>query len=268
MKIPSRAAVRTGWVIVFLVIAAVLIALGTSPAGAVPVAGHRGATGVPGVPEESQGALRYADRYGARWAEGDVEFTADDYAVMIHDKTLDRTTDCTGRIAEKTFAQLRQCAPASRVPQLLFWLRDAKRLGLSVNVEIRNGITAHQMAVFARTIRAEAPTAVVVASWYPGPLQMATAALGDRVRVAPIIGPTGSPFGYSVAEHAKRFDLILADYRWMIVARMHWYANAGVAVWLWTASTSAGITRCRALANAEPATSVVIADDVRRVNHG
>lgn len=268
MRIPSRAAVRAGWVIVFLVIAAVLVALGTIQAGAVTVAGHRGATGVPGVLEESQGALRYAQRYGATIAEGDVEFTKNGYAVMLHDKTLDRTTDCTGRVADKTFAELRTCAPASVVPQLLFWLREAKSLGLSVNVEIRNGITAHQMEVVRRTIVAEAPDDVVVASWYPEPLEMAKAALGDRVRVAPIIGPTGSPFGYKVAEHAAQFDLILADYRWMIVDRMHWYADAGVAVWLWTANTDAAITRCKALANAEPTTSAIIADDVRKVHHG
>jgi hypothetical protein len=106
---------------------------------------------------------------------------------------------------------------------------------------------------------------VIVASWYPEPLELAKAALGDRVKVAPIIGPTGSPFGYSVAEHAAQFDVILADYRWMIVDRMHWYADAGVAVHLWTASTPEAITRIKALAGAEPATSVIIADDVRKV---
>lgn len=230
------------------------------------VAGHRGATGVAGYPEESLKATGYARTYGADWVEGDVEFTADDYAVMLHDKTLDRVSGCTGPVAAKTFAQLRQCAPSTEVPQLLFWLREAKRLGLGVNVEIRNGITDHQMEVFARTIRAEAPDQVIVASWYPEPLEMAKDALGDRVLVAPIIAPSGSPFGYSIAEHkAAGFKVILADFRWMIVSRMHWYADAGIAVWLWTAKTPEDITRCKGLAGAEPATSVIIADDVKKV---
>jgi glycerophosphoryl diester phosphodiesterase len=241
-------------------------ALSTQPAVAAPqVAGHRGATGVVGHPEESLKAIGYAATYGATWVEGDVKFTADNYAVMLHDKTLDRTTDCTGPVSAVTMAQLRECAPHTVVPQLLFWLRETKRLGLSVNIEIPNPITAHQIEVVRRTIVTEAPDEVIVASWYPEPLEMAKAALGDRVKVAPIIGPTGSPFGYSVAEHAAQFDVILADYRWMIVDRMHWYADAGVAVHLWTASTPESITRTKALAGAEPATSVIIADDVRKV---
>lgn len=229
------------------------------------VAGHRGATGVAGYPEQSLKAMGYAATYGAAIVEGDVEFTSDDYAVMIHDKTLDRTTDCTGKVADKTFAEIRECAPHTVVPQLLFWLREAKRLGLTANVEIRNGITAHQVEVFARTINQEAPDETVVASWYPQPLADAKAALGTRVKYAPIIGPTGSPFGYSVADHAANYDIVMPDYRWMIVDRMHWYADAGMPVWLWTADTDAAITRCKALANAEPATSVIIANDVRKI---
>lgn len=249
-------------------VAAVVVALSASialPAAGVEVAGHRGATGVVGYPEESLKAIGYAATYGATWVEGDVKFTADDYAVMLHDKTLDRTTDCTGPISAVTFAELRECAPATLVPQLLFWLREAKRLGLDANVEIPNGMTEHQMEVFARTVRNEGPDQVVVASWYPEPLEMAKAELGDRVQVAPIIGPSGSPFGYSVTEHASKYKIILADFRWMIVARMHWYADAGVAVWLWTPKTAEDITRCKALANAEPETSVIIADDVRMI---
>jgi glycerophosphoryl diester phosphodiesterase len=230
------------------------------------VAGHRGATGVPNYPEETLKAIGYAAAHGAAWVEGDVEFTSDNYAVMLHDKTLDRTTDCTGPVSAVTMAQLRECAPHTVVPQLLFWLREAKRLGLSANIEIRNGITAHQMEVVRRTIVAEAPAEVIVSSWYPEPLAMAKAALGDRVKVAPIIAPSGSPFGYSVAEHkAMGFKVIMADYRWMIVDRMHWYADAGIAVHLWTANTANAITRCKALANAEPTTSVIIADDVAKV---
>lgn len=232
----------------------------TAAYGAPVAGGHRGATGVAGYPEESLKATGYAKKYGAGVVEGDVEFTRDGYAVMLHDKTLNRTTNCTGRVADLTFAQLRTCASHAEVPQLLFWLREAKRLGLTVNVEIRNGITAHQVAVFARTIRTEAPANVVVASWYPKPLDDAKAALGSRARYAPIIAATGSPFGYSVAEHAKRYDVIMPDFRWMIVARVQWYHDAGVEVWGWTAKTAEDVRRMRALK-----LDVIIADDVRKL---
>lgn len=253
-------------VVVVAIIVTIMTAVSANAAPLKPaVAGHRGATGVAGYPEESLKAIGYAAAHGATWVEGDVEFTEDDYAVMSHDKTADRVSACSGRIDSMTFAELRQCASDKEIPQLLFWLREAKRLDLSVNVEIRNGITDHQIEVFARAIRNEAPDEVVVASWYPEPLEMAKAELGDRVKVAPIIGQTGSPFGYSVAEHAAQFDVIIADYRWMIVNRMHWYADAGVAVQLYTAGSAESITRIKALANAEPDTAVIIADNVAAV---
>lgn len=239
-----------------------LLALGVAaPAQATPdVAGHRGATGVSGYPEETLKATGYADRYGASIVEGDVQYTSDGVPVMLHDTTLDRTTRCSGKPSALTFAQLRRCATAAEVPELRYWLREAKRLGLVVNVEIRNGITAKHVATLASIIRSEAPAEVVVASWYPAPLDLAKKALGSRVKVAPIIGPTGSPFGYSVAEHAKKYDVILPDFRWLIVARVRWYHEAGVEVWAWTGKTTADITRMKALK-----VDVLIVDDVRKV---
>ena len=118
--------------------------------------------------------------------------------------------------------------------------------------------------MFRRTVVDEAPAQTLVASFHPETLEVVEEVLGDRVTVAPIIAPTGSPFGYSVAEHAAKYDVIMPDYRWMIVARMHWYADAGVQVILWTADTDDAIVRCKALANAEPGT-VIVANDVRKV---
>jgi glycerophosphoryl diester phosphodiesterase len=40
--------------------------------------------------------------------EFDIQLSADRHIVVIHDKTVDRTTNGTGRVAEKSFAELRQ----------------------------------------------------------------------------------------------------------------------------------------------------------------
>lgn len=270
-RIPSRAAVRAGWVIVFLAIAAVLVALGTIPAGATTpyrVAGHRGATGVAGYPEQSLKAVGYTATYGGQIVEGDVRFTADNYAVMAHD---DKVPGCTGTISGQTFAQLRTCAPHTVLPQLLFWLREAKRLGLVANVELKGQPTEHQMEVFRRTVVNEGPDVVVVASFYPDVLDTVARVLGYRVQGAPIIARTGSLFGYSVAEHAAKYRIVMPDYRGVDVGKVRAYQAAGVEVWLWTVVDQAkddgwSLRRSRALLGI--AGGVIIADDVRKVNHG
>ncbi len=54
-------------------------------------------------------AYRNAVRIGADQLETDSWLTADGVLVLIHDGTLDRTTNCTGNVTSYTFAQLKQC---------------------------------------------------------------------------------------------------------------------------------------------------------------
>jgi len=75
--------------------------LGASAAQATPVStltgdrplviAHRGASGY--LPEESVQAYQLAIRMGADYIEGDVYLTADNKAVMLHDGTLNATTN-------------------------------------------------------------------------------------------------------------------------------------------------------------------------------
>ena len=44
---------------------------------------------------------------GCAMAEIDLRYTADGELVLVHDATVDRTTDGTGRVAEKTLSELR-----------------------------------------------------------------------------------------------------------------------------------------------------------------
>jgi glycerophosphoryl diester phosphodiesterase len=57
-------------------------------------------------------AMRNGRRQGADVLEGDVNITADGELVLIHDGTLDRTTDCTGNVGDKTLAEVRACDAA------------------------------------------------------------------------------------------------------------------------------------------------------------
>jgi len=70
------------------------------------VIGHRGACGV--APENTLTSFQQALKDGADILEMDVHLTADGVIVVSHDPTVDRTTNGSGRIAELTYAQIRQ----------------------------------------------------------------------------------------------------------------------------------------------------------------
>lgn len=65
---------------------------------------HRGASAY--APENTFAAFDKALSLGAQHAEFDVQFSADGHIVVIHDDTVDRTTDGSGPVASKTLAQL------------------------------------------------------------------------------------------------------------------------------------------------------------------
>lgn len=68
---------------------------------------HRGGAGE--APENSWAALtRAIDEIGYRYIETDVRLSADGHVALLHDASLDRTTDLYGPISGATAAQLAQ----------------------------------------------------------------------------------------------------------------------------------------------------------------
>lgn len=70
------------------------------------VIGHRGAVGY--APENTIPAFQKGYELGADWIETDVRVTADGFFVLMHDQTVDRTTDGTGNVADLTLNELQQ----------------------------------------------------------------------------------------------------------------------------------------------------------------
>lgn len=66
---------------------------------------HRGQSGR--QPENTLAAFREAVLLGADRLELDVQMTRDGALVVIHDETVDRTTNGSGRVAELTLAEIR-----------------------------------------------------------------------------------------------------------------------------------------------------------------
>ena len=68
--------------------------------------GHRGACGL--MPENTKLSFFKALDLGADAIEFDVQLTRDGVPIVLHDDTLDRTTNGKGRVADTDFAVVRR----------------------------------------------------------------------------------------------------------------------------------------------------------------
>src|SRR5213592_4769429 len=70
--------------------------------------GHRGAPGYPRHAENTNGSFKKALQCGATGLEFDVRRCGDGRLVVIHDDTIDRTTNGRGRVGDLSYEELRR----------------------------------------------------------------------------------------------------------------------------------------------------------------
>jgi glycerophosphoryl diester phosphodiesterase len=88
--------------------------------------------------ENSRAGLAAAARIGCRGVEFDTQLSVDGVPVLMHDDTVNRTTNGRGRVGELSLAELRRMDLGGEpVPTLVEALADCDRLGLWANVELK-----------------------------------------------------------------------------------------------------------------------------------
>jgi glycerophosphoryl diester phosphodiesterase len=141
------------------------------------VVAHRGWSAR--APENTMEAFRLGVGAGADAIELDVHLTADGQLAVIHDDTLDRTTDRTGRVADLTMDEIRQADAGATfarpddaglpyagqgltVPTLgevLAWLPN--EVGLVIEIKARAAADAVVEAVRGHPVRDDGRLAVI-----------------------------------------------------------------------------------------------------------
>ncbi len=105
---------------------------------------HRGASIE--APENTIAAFRVAGARQAKWIECDVTLSADDKCVLIHDDTLERTTNGTGLIHKQPLSALRELDAGAwfsdiykgeRIPTLSDTLETLFFMDMGANLEIK-----------------------------------------------------------------------------------------------------------------------------------
>lgn len=164
---------------------------------------HRGGAldlGRPVRPEDTLEAFRFtATVHPDAWLELDTVVSRDGVPFVIHDSTLDRTTDCSGAVPDRTAAEIEACRvdvvgvggtlapappePVVRVPRLDAVLALARATGRPVNLEIKRipgdpgyvpGNEAFASAVMGVVVAAGLdPAKLIVQSFDPSNLETA-----------------------------------------------------------------------------------------------
>jgi glycerophosphoryl diester phosphodiesterase len=155
---------------------------------------HRGASAR--APENTMEAFRLAVESGAGGLELDVHLTRDGYVVVIHDPTLDRTTDRTGAVSAMTLDELSQADAGYkfspdhentfpyrglglRIPTLVEVLREFP--GVAVNIDMKADDLAIEAAVLEVLRQADAEGRALVVSSRRGAVGRFRRISGGRV---------------------------------------------------------------------------------------
>ncbi|MEK7312683.1 MAG: glycerophosphodiester phosphodiesterase family protein [Chloroflexota bacterium] len=140
------------------------------------VIGHRGASAA--APENTLAAFDLAMALGADAVELDAKLSKDGVPVVMHDPTVDRTTDERGRVADLTLADLKKLDAGSwkdakytgeRVPTLAE-VFEAVGSRLWINVELTNYTTRGdglEAAVVALIQKVNLQRRVILSSFDP-----------------------------------------------------------------------------------------------------
>jgi glycerophosphoryl diester phosphodiesterase len=149
------------------------------------VGGHRGASAV--APENTYAAFEQAVAQGAEYAETDIRRTADGELILLHDATLDRTSDGHGPVSSMRLADVRRLDAGAwhgdafrgeRIPELAPFLRWIEaRPGFGAALEVKASGVGAEVARLAWDSPARERLAIY--AFDPGEIRAAKAAVPD-----------------------------------------------------------------------------------------
>lgn len=111
---------------------------------------HRGFSGC--YPENTMLAFEKAVEVGADGIELDVQLTKDGEVVIIHDETIDRTTDGKGTVVSFTYEELQKFDASfkfrgqmgfNKIPTLREYFELVKDTNIITNIELKTGINEY-----------------------------------------------------------------------------------------------------------------------------
>jgi glycerophosphoryl diester phosphodiesterase len=191
------------------------------------IMGHRGAPA--DEPENTRRSFSRALAVGVAAVELDVQLTKDGRLAVIHDETLDRTTNGKGRVKDFTLAELKRldAGRGETIPSLeeVFDLVQGKA---NLVVELKQPEAAQALLRFFQEHQAF-KFATVISFWHPAVKALKEAEPRLRTGVL-LVGCPADPAGLARAARADALILQYAYVTQQLVATAHSH-NLFVYIW-------------------------------------
>jgi len=195
-----------------------------------PVA-HRG--GNVRYTENSRNAFRDASNVGVNFWETDVRFTSDNVPIIMHDETVDRTTDGTGAVADLTYAQIAEMRTNDDqpVPTLRDFINDQSVDAAYAFVELKVNPTDAQWTSFLAALasRPGSSPKPAISSFDAATLDEAKVEAPEYTRA--LIQDVGDVDPATVTPHAS---ILIKEHNAITAARMSKWTAAGLKIYAWT----------------------------------
>ncbi|MDT0457237.1 LamG-like jellyroll fold domain-containing protein [Streptomyces sp. DSM 41527] len=201
--------------------------------------GHRGAPEI--APENTLASLEAAADRGADRVETDVQFTKDGRPVIMHDATVDRTTDGTGRVDELTAEEISRLTVkgGGRVPTLEQVLTSLKDRPARLLLEIKGPQSSAAVDRALGLVAEAGMTDRTLLQSFDEQVVRDASASPHRTKVALLrsaldADPVATARQFSLSAYAVKFSGLSAR-----PAAVDKLRAAGVEVFVWTADTEA-----------------------------
>lgn len=225
------------------------------------------------TPEQTLESFALAIERGAQVIEADVQLTSDGVLAMMHDPTIDRTTNGSGTVAAHTWSELQALdagtwfGPAfagTRIPSAAATIELAREGGIALCLEVkgRPGREANGVAVALAHLIEEsgAGSFVFMSSFHHRALAAGQAMLPGLLIAPERLPDRGARSTASVVRQAQVLGAQVVQHRWEfmsaeVIDALH---DIGTAVWAWNTNDARAIAIARAMG-----ADGLITDDLR-----
>lgn len=204
------------------------------------------------APENTLAAYQQAFEDGAEMVETDVNISKDDHLVIIHDSTLDRTTNLSGNVHDYTLDELQQADAGAwfnaefkgeRIPTVQDAMLFSKEKGMAMCFEVKGLGTLRSTQIARRLVQLiqdhDAFDRIFLSSYYHEALAVAKN-LAPHLMLAPERLPDDvEPEIQEALRQAQSLnaEVLQLHYRFLYPDILKSLHEAGIAVWAWPTTT-------------------------------
>jgi len=208
------------------------------------IIGHRGMPSA--CPENTIVSQEVARRAGTQWIEDDTQPSKDNVPFVLHDSTVDRTTNGKGNIRDLTYAQLKALDAGSwfhpiftgtRLPTLAEQLEDLATRGGNLLLEIKGSHSYNEVKDIIDLIKKYNMTKRVLVQSFDKPSLEHSYAIAPEIPIGLLCNVEDDPVSTCKKMHLAAYnpDFGSLTKRAEVIEQLH---KIGVIIFTWTPDTA------------------------------